>query len=100
MAAIQAQAATLMHCPSAHPSEIRAEFYEALASIAPSGLERFLPAVTGAMANEMASRKSASCGASGSGMRRSWPMRPGPGAPSDWHASAASSSGAAGMRTM
>ena len=54
VAAIQAQAATLMHCPSAHPSRIRAEFYEALASIAPAGVERFLPAVTGAMANEMA----------------------------------------------
>jgi 4-aminobutyrate aminotransferase-like enzyme len=52
--AIQRQAATLMHCPSAHPSRIRAEFYEALASIAPAGLERFLPAITGAMANEIA----------------------------------------------
>jgi 4-aminobutyrate aminotransferase-like enzyme len=52
--AIQRQAATLMHCPSAHPSRVRAEFYEALASIAPSGLDRFLPAITGAMANEMA----------------------------------------------
>jgi 4-aminobutyrate aminotransferase-like enzyme len=52
--AIQRQAATLMHCPSAHPSRVRAEFYEALASIAPAGLERFLPAVTGAMANEIA----------------------------------------------
>jgi 4-aminobutyrate aminotransferase-like enzyme len=52
--AIQRQAATLMHCPSAHPSRVRAEFYEALASIAPVGLDRFLPAITGAMANEMA----------------------------------------------
>ncbi|MGH6882612.1 MAG: aminotransferase class III-fold pyridoxal phosphate-dependent enzyme, partial [Hypericibacter sp.] len=52
--AIQRQATTLMHCPSAHPSRVRAEFYEALASIAPPGLDRFLPAVTGAMANEMA----------------------------------------------
>ena len=52
--AIQHQAATLMHCPSAHPSRLRAEFYEALASIAPAGLDRFLPAVTGAMANEIA----------------------------------------------
>ena len=52
--AIQSQAATLMHCPSAHPSRVRAEFYEALASIAPAGLDRFLPAVTGAMANEIA----------------------------------------------
>ena len=52
--AIQRQAATMMHCPSAHPSRVRAEFYEALASIAPAGLDRFLPAVTGAMANEIA----------------------------------------------
>jgi len=54
VAAIRAQAETLMHCPSAHPSRVRAEFYEALAAIAPAGLDRFLPAVTGAMANEMA----------------------------------------------
>lgn len=52
--AIQRQATMLMHCPSAHPSRVRAEFYETLASIAPPGLDRFLPAVTGAMANEMA----------------------------------------------
>jgi 4-aminobutyrate aminotransferase-like enzyme len=52
--AVQRQACELMHCPSAHPSRVRAEFYEALASIAPAGLDRFLPAVTGAMANEMA----------------------------------------------
>jgi 4-aminobutyrate aminotransferase-like enzyme len=52
--AVQRQAAEMMHCPSAHPSRLRAEFYEALASIAPTGLDRFLPAVTGAMANEMA----------------------------------------------
>lgn len=54
VAAIRAQAEILMHCPSAHPSRVRAEFYEALATIAPAGLDRFLPAVTGAMANEMA----------------------------------------------
>src|SRR5258707_189604 len=54
VAAIQAQAATLMHCPSAHPSGIRAEFYQALASIAPAGLERFLPAVTSALAHALA----------------------------------------------
>ncbi len=54
VAAIRAQAETLMHCPSAHPSRVRAEFYEALAAIAPPGLDRFLPAVNGAMANEMA----------------------------------------------
>ena len=32
----------LMHCPSAHPSRVRAEFLEALASIAPTGLDRYL----------------------------------------------------------
>ena len=40
------------HRPSR--SRVRAEFYEALSSIAPPGLDRFLPAITGAMANEMA----------------------------------------------
>src|SRR5918995_1074485 len=38
----------------AHPSRRRAEFLEALAAIAAPGLDRFLPAVTGAMANEVA----------------------------------------------
>jgi 4-aminobutyrate aminotransferase-like enzyme len=52
--AIRRQAGELIHCPSAHPSEARARFLEALASIAPAGLERILPAVTGAMANELA----------------------------------------------
>jgi 4-aminobutyrate aminotransferase-like enzyme len=52
--AIRDQAALLMHCPSASPSRVRAEFLEALAGIAPPGLTRFLPAVTGAMANELA----------------------------------------------
>jgi 4-aminobutyrate aminotransferase-like enzyme len=52
--AIREQAGRLMHCPSAHPSRVRAEFLEALASIAPAGLDRFLPAMSGAMANEMA----------------------------------------------
>lgn len=52
--AIQAQAGRLMHCPSAHPSRVRAEFLEALAAIAPQGLDRFLPCITGAMANEIA----------------------------------------------
>ncbi len=52
--AIRRQAGRLMHCPSAHPSRVRAEFLEALASIAPSGLGRFLPAISGAMANEIA----------------------------------------------
>ncbi|HEX6103125.1 MAG TPA: aminotransferase class III-fold pyridoxal phosphate-dependent enzyme [Alphaproteobacteria bacterium] len=53
-AAIREQAGTLMHCPSAHPSRVRAEFLEALASIAPKGLDRILPAMSGAMANEVA----------------------------------------------
>jgi 4-aminobutyrate aminotransferase-like enzyme len=52
--AIRRQAGELIHCPSANPSEARARFVEALASIAPAGLERILPAVTGAMANELA----------------------------------------------
>ncbi|MGH6954519.1 MAG: aminotransferase class III-fold pyridoxal phosphate-dependent enzyme, partial [Alphaproteobacteria bacterium] len=54
VAAIKAQADQLLHCPSAHPSRVRAEFLESLASIAPEGLDRFLPAITGAMANEIA----------------------------------------------
>jgi 4-aminobutyrate aminotransferase-like enzyme len=54
VAAIRDQAGRLMHCPSAHPSRVRAEFLEALASIAPPGLDRFLPAMSGAMANEIA----------------------------------------------
>jgi 4-aminobutyrate aminotransferase-like enzyme len=54
VAAIREQAAILMHCPSAQPSRVRAEFYEALASIAPAGLDRFLPAMSGAGANEIA----------------------------------------------
>ena len=54
VAAIRDQAGRLLHCPSAHPSRVRAEFLEALASIAPVGLDRFLPAMSGAMANEIA----------------------------------------------
>ena len=52
--AIAEQARRLIHCPSAHPSESRAAFLEELARIAPPGLDRILPAVTGAMANELA----------------------------------------------
>ncbi len=52
--AICRQAGELIHCPSAHPSLVRAEFLEELASVAPAGLSRVLPAVTGAMANELA----------------------------------------------
>lgn len=54
--AVVKQAQDLMHCPSANPSRVRAEFYEALASIAPVGLTKILPAITGAMANETAIR--------------------------------------------
>jgi 4-aminobutyrate aminotransferase-like enzyme len=54
VAAVREQAGQLMHCPSAHPSRVRAEFLEALASIAPKGLDRILPAISGAMANEIA----------------------------------------------
>ena len=65
VAAIREQAGRLMHCPSAHPSRVRAEFLEALASIAPAGLDRFLPAMSGAMANEIAIAiaRTRSCGA-------------------------------------
>jgi 4-aminobutyrate aminotransferase-like enzyme len=52
--AVRRQAELLMHCSSAYPSPVRAEFYEALASIAPTGATRMLPAITGAMANEIA----------------------------------------------
>lgn len=52
--AIRRQAGELTHVPSAHPSRVRAAFYEAIESIAPPGLERILPAITGAMANEVA----------------------------------------------
>ena len=52
--AIRRQAGELMHCPSAHPSRVRAEFLEAVASIALEGLDRVVPAITGAMANEAA----------------------------------------------
>jgi 4-aminobutyrate aminotransferase-like enzyme len=52
--AIQRQAAVMTHCPSAAPSEMRAELYERLAAIAPPGLDRILLGITGAMANEMA----------------------------------------------
>jgi 4-aminobutyrate aminotransferase-like enzyme len=44
----------MTHCPSAAPSEIRADLYERLVDIAPSGLTRVLLAVTGGLANETA----------------------------------------------
>jgi len=52
--AIQRQAGVMTHCPSAAPSEVRAELYDRIAAIAPPGLDRILLAITGAMANEMA----------------------------------------------
>jgi 4-aminobutyrate aminotransferase-like enzyme len=52
--AIRAQAGVMTHCPSAAPSEVRAELYERLAAIAPPGLDRVLLGITGAMVNEMA----------------------------------------------
>ena len=52
--AIRTQAAEMTHCPSAHPSRVRAELYERLARIAPEPLSRFLLAVTGSLANELA----------------------------------------------
>lgn len=52
--AIVEQAQVMTHCPSAAPSAVRAELYERLVDIAPHGLDRVLPAVTGSAANEMA----------------------------------------------
>ena len=52
--AIQRQAGVMTHCPSAAPSEVRADLYERLLEIVPPSLDRVLLAITGAMANEMA----------------------------------------------
>jgi 4-aminobutyrate aminotransferase-like enzyme len=52
--AIRAQAGVMTHCPSAAPSELRAQLYERLGAIAPPGLDRILLGITGAMVNEMA----------------------------------------------
>lgn len=52
--AIREQAGVMTHCPSAAPSEIRAELHERLLAIAPPSLDRVLLAITGAMANETA----------------------------------------------
>lgn len=56
VAAIREQAGRLIHCPSAYPSRLRAEFLEAIESItAPLfGAVSIMPAMSGAMANEMA----------------------------------------------
>lgn len=52
--AIREQAGVMTHCPSAAPSEMRAELYERLLDIVPPPLDRVLLAITGAMANETA----------------------------------------------
>jgi 4-aminobutyrate aminotransferase-like enzyme len=52
--AVRRQAADLMHCSSAYPSRVRAEFYEAVLSVAMPAHTRVLPAITGSMANEIA----------------------------------------------
>jgi 4-aminobutyrate aminotransferase-like enzyme len=52
--AIREQAGVMTHCPSAAPSEVRAELYERLLAVAPPSLDRVLLAITGAMANETA----------------------------------------------
>jgi 4-aminobutyrate aminotransferase-like enzyme len=52
--AVRRQASELMHCSSAYPSRVRAEFYEAVASIALPAHTKILPAITGSMANETA----------------------------------------------
>lgn len=56
VAAIQAQADKLIHCPSAYPSELRAEFLESIESVCGPlmGDLAIMPAMSGAMANEMA----------------------------------------------
>jgi 4-aminobutyrate aminotransferase-like enzyme len=53
-AAIVEQAQLMTHCPSAAPAARRAELYERLVALAPTGLDRVLLAVTGAAANELA----------------------------------------------
>lgn len=53
-AAIREQAGVMTHCPSAAPSEVRADLYERLLAITPPSLDRVLLAITGAMANETA----------------------------------------------
>jgi len=56
VAAIQSQAEKLIHCSSAYPSALRADFLEAVERIcAPLlGSVSIMPAMTGSMANEMA----------------------------------------------
>jgi 4-aminobutyrate aminotransferase-like enzyme len=52
--AIVQQAGVMTHCPSGSPSELRAEFYDRLDAITPDGLDRFLPALGGSHATEIA----------------------------------------------
>jgi len=52
--AIVNQAGVMTHCPSGSPSELRAEFYDRLAAITPQGIDRFLPALGGSLATEIA----------------------------------------------
>lgn len=54
--AIRRQAGELIHCPSAYPSRLRAEFLESIESICSPllGDVAIMPAMSGAMANEMA----------------------------------------------
>ncbi len=52
--AIVEQAAVMTHCPSAAPSRVRAELYERLVDLAPTGIDRVLLALSGSQANEMA----------------------------------------------
>lgn len=56
VAAIRDQAGRLIHCPSAYPSRLRAEFLEAIESLCKPllGPVAIMPAMTGSMANEMA----------------------------------------------
>jgi len=53
-AAIVEQAGVMTHCPSAAPSQLRADFYERLIGIAPEPLTRVIPAITGSQATEIA----------------------------------------------
>jgi 4-aminobutyrate aminotransferase-like enzyme len=52
--AITKQASDLIHCPTSYVSRVRAECYEAIASILPPSLNAILPQPSGALANEVA----------------------------------------------
>src|SRR5437763_1167600 len=49
--AVTRQAKDLIHCPTSYLSRVRAEAYEAIASISPPELNSIIPQPTGAMAN-------------------------------------------------